>query len=701
MPARLPFRRRLPVPCTALLLALAAPASPALERITLEAAGASLAGVRAQDVRATLDLTAAAPRATVQVAKVHLGEPVGALQRVSVDCDELIVREPRFACGAGRLAARGGPTGAVASPMRIEYDSEAGTLDVQLTRIAVAGSPARVAGRLDRRGWTLSGSAPGASIPELRGLAAAWVSLPEAYAIDGRIDLEIEATGRGGDLRLELESRSARIDFTNAEGTIVGERLAAALRATAVRTARGVSFEALLQSDAGQALAGAVLFDFAANPLDLAASGALEGEALTVRSLELRQRDLLEASGAARVRLGRPPALESARVSVQSLQFPAAYTSFLQIALAATDLGALATSGRVRGAAEIAANRIVRLDATLEDVGFEDTRGKFAMAGIAGDIHWAAGEGAPVAASHLEWRRGSAYGLSGGEARLAFRARDRGFELLGETRLPVFDGGVVVRELTARRLGQPDAELDFDATIEPISMPLLSRAFGWPQLQGQLAGRIPGLTYRNGMLAVEGDITANVFDGTIVGSGFRLRDPLGPWPRLYASFTARRLDLELVTRTFPIGTITGRLDADIKGLELFDWSPVAFDARLYSTPGDRSRRRISQRAVTSISSIGGGGGGVTAALQSGVLRFFDEFRYDRIGIRCQLRNDVCLMSGIERGGGSAAGADSSYYIVRGAGLPRIDIIGNAGRVDWPRLVGQVGAAMKGAGPLTR
>src|SRR5204863_8611859 len=96
------------------------------------------------------------------------------------------------------------------------------------------------------------------------------------------------------------------------------------------------------------------------------------------------------------------------------------------------------------------------------------------------------------------------------------------------------------------------------------------------------------------VLTLNGDHTANVFDGTITGSHFRLRDPLGPWPRLFADVTARSLDLELVTRTFSIGSITGRLDADLQGLELFNWSPVAFDARLYSTPNDSSTHRISQ-----------------------------------------------------------------------------------------------------------
>jgi hypothetical protein len=225
-------------------------------------------------------------------------------------------------------------------------------------------------------------------------------------------------------------------------------------------------------------------------------------------------------------------------------------------------------------------------------------------------------------------------------------------------------------------------------------MPLLSKAFGWPVLSGRLAGRIPGVTYRDHVLAAEGDLIANVFDGTITGSRIKLRDPWGPWPRLDADVTARQLDLDLLTHTFSIGSITGRLDADIKGLELFNWSPVAFEARLQTTPADRSKHLISQRAITSISSVGGGGSGVTAALQSGVLKFFHTFHYDRIGISCQLRDEVCLMNGVEP-------ARTGYYLVKGRGLPRIDIIGNAGRVDWPQLVGQIAASMHSQNILVR
>ena len=128
------------------------------------------------------------------------------------------------------------------------------------------------------------------------------------------------------------------------------------------------------------------------------------------------------------------------------------------------------------------------------------------------------------------------------------------------------------------------------------------------------------------------------------------KDPLGRFPEFFADVRARDLDLGLVTQTFEVGSITGKLEVDVLGLELFGWSPTAFDARLATPKGDKSRHRISAKAVSSLSNVGGGGGGVVQALQSGVLRFFDEYSYDKLGITCRLVGDVCEMSGIEPAG---------------------------------------------------
>ena len=78
----------------------------------------------------------------------------------------------------------------------------------------------------------------------------------------------------------------------------------------------------------------------------------------------------------------------------------------------------------------------------------------------------------------------------------------------------------------------------FDAVVEPISVAPIAKAMGWPEFAGKLSGRIPGLTYRQGVLTLEGDLEADVFDGQVVASNLRVRDPLG---ELAAPVRRRRL----------------------------------------------------------------------------------------------------------------------------------------------------------------
>jgi hypothetical protein len=272
--------------------------------------------------------------------------------------------------------------------------------------------------------------------------------------------------------------------------------------------------------------------------------------------------------------------------------------------------------------------------------------------------------------------------LSCGAAALDFLLIVTGFELSRPTNLPVFDGGFAIESFAIANTCSREMEVEFKGNVEPISMPMLAKAFGWPEFSGTLAANIPGVTLKDNLLVFQGNVESDVFGGRIVGSNIRLKDPLGRFPEFFADVRARDLDLGLLTQTFEVGSITGKLEVDVLGLELFGWSPIAFDARLATPKGDKSRHRISAKAVSSLSNVGGGGGGVVQALQSGVLQFFDEYNYDKLGITCKLVGDVCEMSGIEPAG-------VGYYIVKGAGLPRIDIIGSQGRVNWNQLISSI------------
>ena len=716
------------LPCALLWCGWCAPQAKAADALVLEVREVRVSGMFMRDMRlrltpelgppavpasaaptsaAPLSAAGAAPvldatfSVSASAASLSLGGALGSLTQLHFDCSRALQRqraEPSFACHDGHLRANSGIAGELQMNSDLQWRSDSGKLTFSGKGQKFAGGTLAVAAVSDAKGWQLQANSEGASVAGLRKFAAPWLSLPASIESGGSARLSLGLSGRSALDDATAQLQLTGVSFGNTDATVAGEHLRSQLLAVLHRAGEGYDVRLAMSSDSGQALAGPVLLDFTANPQQLSASGRWQGEEVTLGDIHLAQRDLLRVSGQAVLRPAGKPYLKSGRFLIEELSFPAAYSSFLQIALAAGDFGTLTTAGRAHGKAEFANDSVSALDMIVDGVDIKEQKGKFAMQQLRGELHWLPAQTpaqtlAPLPApSWLTWQSGSAYGLSGGATRLDFRAQGLGFELTKPARVPVFDGALRIDKLAAQELATSKVTMQFAGEIEPISMPRLAKAFGWPDLAGQLAGKIPRVEYRDKLLTFTGDVEASVFDGRVTGSKLRLKDPLGPWPRLYADVRARDLDLALVTSTFSIGSISGRLEADILGLELFNWSPVTFDAALRTPPGDRGRHRISAKAVGDLSNIGGGGGGVVKALQSGAFKLFDEYDYARLGLRCKLDNEVCLMSGVEPAG-------VGYYILQGKGLPHIDIVGNAGRVNWPQLVAQIGTQMRGEGKL--
>jgi hypothetical protein len=104
---------------------------------------------------------------------------------------------------------------------------------------------------------------------------------------------------------------------------------------------------------------------------------------------------------------------------------------------------------------------------------------------------------------------------------------------------------------------------------------------------------------------------------------------------------------------------------------------VHFLAWLGTPENDDSQHLISQKAVNSIAQIGGSG--TSDLLSRTILKLFNTFQYDRIGIGCSLNDGVCQLSGLEA-------TALNYTIVKGGGLPRIEVMGFNSRVDWTVLI---------------
>lgn len=675
------------------------------------------AGWRAEGVAVRMHL--AADRGvdlsgSLDIARLSL--PDREIRDIRLDCAELRLAGGRIRCLRGRASLPLEELDAPGFELELGLGLDGSALDLRLRDVAVAGGRADVRYTATPEGPRLDLTMESLSLSALA--AHAGERLPEAVralvGLDGRVSGRVRAnftdglTEAGsedvGALRLTALAGTvavADLAVSDAAGELATDGLALAADLDLAISPRGWHGPVALRADAGEfyaqpeGLSGAVYLSLSERPLSLAGELSVDADGFALEAMrlvhgpveDLTPGSVLHAEG----RLVWSDGVPDLSLSRFAAVLPAAYQTWLQPFFYGTPAGELETRGRVRGSVAVVGGALQRLDAELEAVALEAPA--WAVQDLAGRLAWRAqgsddGDGADVPETSLSWETGrlSKVPIGGGSVRL--RLAGERMELLAPVRVPLLDGAIRIDELALglEEGAGPSARLH--AELEPLSLRALTEHLDLPPFGGSVSGSLPGLSYEEGVLAVTGELHIRAFEGDVRVRGLRVRDPFGVLPRARADIEIRGLDLGRLTETFAFGSITGRLDGDVRGLRTVGLEPVAFDASLQTPEGDRSRRRISQRAVQNISRIGGGAG---AALSTGLVSFFDTFRYQRLGWRCRLEAEVCHMGGV-------APHPRGYYLVEGAGLPRIDIIGDQERVDWPVLVGRIQRAIQGRGP---
>lgn len=518
--------------------------------------------------------------------------------------------------------------------------------------------------RFDDGAWQLSARLNKMPGKALAGWLPSDVPRPSAGTLDGTVRASGDASGLAS---FHADVRLAGVGFSDAEGLHAAEGLGGVLKLAASRQRRKWNWRADVAWDKGE------LFW---QPLYLRAGYRLSasGEAGEGYFKIAQAEAVLPEVG--RVELSAwwdsvRGVLRDCTVRGDNLKLGGLFSEYARPFL---EKGALAESS-LYGHADVdwryrdGATQALRL--TLRDAGIADTAQRFALLGVNTRIEW---NPEVTQSAVIAFSGGALLGAPIGAGRWEVALRGREFAV-SRAALPVFDGRLELRDF---RLYPAEGgwRWQFGAALDGISMEQFSRAAGWPEMPGTLAGNIPRISYDGHEIAGEGALLFRVFGGEVMATQLRLADPLGRAPRLYGNLNMRDLDLGLLTRTFSFGNMQGRIDVDVNGLELQNWRPARFDARLASSAGDYPKR-ISQKAVQNISALGGAG--AAAAIQRSYLRFFETFGYDRIEWRCVLRNGVCEMGGI-------GGNDGPYILVKGGGIPAITVMGYNRRVSWDELL---------------
>ena len=460
-------------------------------------------------------------------------------------------------------------------------------------------------------------------------------------------------------------------NFSDEAGLHAGEKLTGQIKLAAKNVNEIWQWNGLISWTQGELFWQPFYFGKAGNSFSI--NGSFKLPMLNVENASLLVNEVGKMSANARINI-KTNVIEDIKVSAKDVDFAGLYAIFLKPMAEKSAFGNMEVSGKADWQFEIKNLSPTSFELNLRDANIEDKNGKFAFSQINAHLPWDYDD---VKTLKLKYKSGHLLKMPLGDTNLT--AEINRFSLTTpQLILPIMDGALNLSDISAARLGD-SWNWHLRMELHPVSMSEFSKALGWPSMQGKISGQIPLVTYANKQLNMDGAMTFSVFSGTIGMNNLKIDDPLGVVPRLNADLTMRRLDLGDLTRTFSFGDIEGKLDGDVKNMALENWKPVYLDASIETSSGNHLKK-ISQRAVENITALGGEG--TAAALQRTFLRFFKEFNYDKIGLSCKLRRDICEMGGVES---TATG----YIIVKGKGFPAVNVNGYTQKVSLTDLLSRI------------
>ncbi|NOT16373.1 MAG: hypothetical protein HOP21_12575 [Methylotenera sp.] len=463
----------------------------------------------------------------------------------------------------------------------------------------------------------------------------------------------------------------SHVNFSDASGLHAGENLAGQLKFEATHINDTWHWNGLFSWVEGELLWQPFYFGKAGNKLEV--KGTFKQPMLRVQDANLLVNGVGSMDATAAINT-QTKAVEDIHVDAKDVDFAGLYATFLKPLAEKSVFGDLAVTGKADWRFEFEHLEPKRFNLNLREASIDDHHGKFAFYGIDAHLPWDYDNAQTMM---LSYNRGHLLKVPLGKAKLSAEI-NRYSLIASKLSLPVLDGVLNFYDVSAAMIDkQWYWHLRMDLT--PISMNGFSKALGWPEMRGQILGKIPMITYANKQLDMDGAMTFSVFNGMIGMDNLKIDDPLGVAPKLNADLLMRGLDLGELTRTFSFGNIEGKLDGDVKNMRLENWKPVYMDAMIQTSEG-KHVKKISQRAVENITALGGEG--TAAALQRTFLHFFKEFNYDKIGLSCKLRQDVCEMGGVES-------TPTGFVIVKGKGIPSVNVNGYTQKVSLEDLLARI------------
>jgi hypothetical protein len=184
---------------------------------------------------------------------------------------------------------------------------------------------------------------------------------------------------------------------------------------------------------------------------------------------------------------------------------------------------------------------------------------------------------------------------------------------------------------------------------------------------GTFGGELSPITLAGGEWKAGGTLRAATFGGKIEASHIFARDLFSAGRAFGGDVVFYGIDLRELTNEIEIGRITGIVRGSICDLVFRHGRPAHFVFTVETDATREEPRTVSVDAIENLSIVSTGSAAVSSILNSGINRFFKQYPYSRIGIRCTLEDDVFRLRGTIIEGGTE-------YLVRRGFLRGIDVV---------------------------
>ncbi len=616
---------------------------------------------------------------SIHIGSAKLPENKGLIKDVTLQCSEGVISKHILACHDGELSFQD-PI-ASAKNAKITFDkNEQGDLSLELHNFKLAGGIASLSMKMLNDVWHAELDSQNVSFGVLKKMLP---SFP-GFISEGFVTSRIHIVGEGKSLsNINGNARVRELTFSNEDSTVVGEKVSAKVIFSSDRNLNIWKSEINTTTFKGELYFDPVFIDANEGAKDL--YGKIDWQVgsnqIALRSLHYEDVKALNLKIDTVIDFDKKAAISPVQIDIQYAVFPHVYEKYMLPFLLETNVADLSTNGSLSGSILIDGDRVVDTDLDLNHLIFEDNQNRFSISNLNGSIGW--GKRYSGKDYTFSFDAADIYKLRLDASQFAFSNEANSLILKQPVSVPMLDGAVNIENFQVKNPGSEDQSTVMDISLTPVSMTKLSRAFGWPEMNGNLAGYAPNVTYKGGDVDIQGALLIRGFGGTTTIHNLSAEDLFSITPKMSADLQLNNLNLSSLTETFSFGEITGRLEGSIKNLQFVNWSPVHFDAWFGTPAEDNSRHRISQTAVDNLTQVGNGGANI---LSKSFLKFFDSFGYDKLGLGCTLKNNICHMRGVNV---STQSDSRGFYIVKGSGIPRIDIVGFTDEVSWPVLIARL------------